>query len=305
MNDEKNNEAKILTINGEDVTPEMEKERKEQLSKAKAELAALLEKGEIDGVEYNRRVVELEVPAKIQTEHRVPKKKKIRLLAIMFLIIALAAIPAAIYINWRFYFQNTLTTVGVPNYSGMLKSSLKNAPIQINLDGNYSESGEYKGRPIQITYKAYYDITGIVTSVRDYWSFGAYDTLAPRDLCMIWGDLAERYPSADMRFYHGERFCSFEVPAQYINQSRTGALGSTHYGSSLVSNNHLIPSTAEVRNTILRFSVGDTARIVGYLVRVDYDDISLDSSMTRDDVIYDHTSTTCEIIYVTNAEKLN
>ena len=231
----------------------------------------------------------------------------VRSAIIVVAVIMITAIPAMIYLNWHFYFQNTLTMAGVPNYMDSEKSSLLQDPIQIDLEG-YSESGEYKNKPIEITYKAYYDITGIITSVRDYWGLDAYDTLAPRDLCMIWGTLALQYPSPEMKFWHDNRVCNSEIGNVYIDPSdkgsRKGAFGVTHYGVSLISNNHLIPSTAEIRDRMFALGVGDTARIVGYLVRVRYDGILLDSSMTRDDIIYDHSSTTCEIIYVTNVEKL-
>ena len=231
------------------------------------------------------------------------RRKTIRLIGLCLILIA-AVTPAIVFLSWRFYFQNNLTATSVPSYLDSIESNLDDGPIQINFEENYSERGEYKGRPINITYKAYYDITGIVTSVRDYWGFDAYDTLAPRDLCMIWGNFAANYPSPDMKFYHTDRVCRSEAPAQFYDQSSKGAFGSTHYGSSLFSNNHLIPSTAEVRNKFFSFGVGDTVRIVGYLVKVDYDGLRLDSSMTRDDVMRSHTSTTCEIIYVIKAEKL-
>ena len=107
-----------------------------------------------------------------------------------------------------------------------------------------------------------------------------------------------------MEFHHDNRTCWSKLPIEYLDQTRTGAYGVTHYGSSQVSNNHLIPSTAEIRSELMSFGVGDKVRIVGYLVRAYYDGIFLDSSMARNDVIYDHTSTTCEIIYVTKAEKV-
>lgn len=304
MDDNRDNEERILTVDGEALTTETVEEKKKRLSEEKAKLEAMLKNGEIDGVEYNRRVVALEVPTEYHAKHQIPKRQKTAALIGLLLLLIAISIPAAIYLNWYHYFQNTLTAAGVPSYLDTIKSSLSEEPIQINFEEEYSETGKYKGRPINITYKAYYDITGIVTSIRDYWGFEAYDTLAPRDLCMIWGELAARYPNPDMKFYHGERICWSEAPAQFFDQSIRGAFGSTHYGSSLISNNHLIPSTAGVRDKFLSFSVGDTVRIVGYLVRVDYDDIRLDSSMTRDDVMFDRSSTTCEIIYVTKAEKL-
>lgn len=99
MNDGQNDKAKILTVNGEEVTPEMEKDRREQLSKVKAELDALLEKGEIDGIEYNKRVMELEIPREYKAQHRLSKKQKLCLFAGVFLVLAVIAIPGAIQMN--------------------------------------------------------------------------------------------------------------------------------------------------------------------------------------------------------------
>ena len=288
----------------EGLTPEEKEKAKEEekrIAKKKAELKELLDMGVIDGAQYNRSVIDLVVPD--EPKPKLPKNVKRNCILILVGLALLFIIPEAIFLNWRYYLKNTLTASGVPDYSEKMTSSIDEDPIQIDLDGS-SERGEYKGRPIDITYKAYYDITGVVTSVRDYWGFGAYDTLAPRDICMVWGKLAERYPSSDMEFHHGERACYSRVPDDYIDLKRGGSLGDDHYGSSLVSNNHLIPSTAEVRHEFFSFGAGDIIRIVGYLVKVRYDGILLDSSMTRDDVIFDRNSTTCEIIYVTKAEKL-
>lgn len=282
-------------------TGELErKEEEAQIAAEKTKLDEQLAKGTIDSAEYNRKVIELVVPE--EHEMKPPIPRRISSLIIALIIVILCMVPAAIYLNWQFFFKNTLKA-DLPDYSESVQSSISSDPIQIDLNG-YSEHGEYKGRPIDITYKAYYDITGIVTSIRDYWGFGAYDTLAPRDICLIWGDLAAKYPSPDMEFHHSERACQYKVPDEFIDNSKTGAFGTTHYGSSLVSNNHLIPSTAEVRDSFMSFGVGDTVRLIGYLVQVNYDGINLNSSMSRDDVIYDHNSTTCEIIYVKQAEKI-
>lgn len=290
-----------MTIGGKEVHLKTKEELAKELAEAKAELKKQLDEGLIDGVEYNKKLIVLEAP-----EEYKPKPKTHLTLAMVAIIIVmvLAFIPAAIFINWRYYLKTTLTLEGVPNYSDVIKSSLNYDPIQINLEEPVVEIGEYKGRPIEITYKAYYDITGIVTSVKDYWGFGAYNTLAPRDICMIWGSLAEKYPSPNMEFYHGERYCVAKGSDIPFDLSSKGAYGSTHYGSSLISNNHLIPSAAEVRDAFLGFGAGDIVRIVGYLVQVKYDGILLNSSMTRDDVMFDSDSGTCEVIYVIEAEKI-
>ena len=304
MNTKNANIEGFVNADGSVTPARSEEEKKAKIEKEKAALDAKLASGEIGAIEYNKRLFELRVPE----EFKPKPHKKIRIASFIALIcvIGVASVPAAIYLNWRFYFQNTLTMKGVPTHIGASPSSIDKDPIQVNLEG-HTESGEYKGKPIQITYKAYYDITGIVTSVRDYWGFDAYDTLVPRDVCMIWGDLAAQYPNPGMNFAQGKRNCHASFSSDiHIDSSditvRSGAYGSKHYNVSLMSNNHLIPSTAEVRNKIFSFGVGDEVRIVGYLARVSYDGFVLDSSMTREDAMYDHATGTCEVIYVTKAE---
>ena len=250
---------------------------------------------------YGQQSINLAAPKKYKL--RKYKKLGAKTWIISFIIILVSAIPAAIYINWRFYFQSTITADGVPNYSKEMSSSIESGPIQIRLDG-YRESGEYKGRKLDITFKDYYDITGIVVSVHDYWGFNAYDALVPRDVCVIWGNLANNYPSPGLEFSQADRYCKPKIDGVELSDEETfttrSKMGVKMTGISTFSNNHLISSTPEIRGQIFGLSAGDKVRIVGYLVRVSYDGIVLDSSETREDA-GDHAR---EVVYVTNIEKL-
>ena len=162
----------------------------------------------------NKKFINLAV-----AREKKPRKHKKDIL-IAAVIVLISAIPAAIYINWRFYFQNSITAEGLPDYQGIMTSSIDSDPVQIGLNG-YHKSGEYKGRKLEITFKDYYDITGIVVSVHDYWGFNAYDALVPRDVCVIWGNLAEIYPSPGLEFSQADRYCKPKIEGVELSDDET------------------------------------------------------------------------------------
>ena len=292
-----------MTVGDEEILLKTEKERKLELAEARAKLSKQLQDGEINGIEYNRKIIELEVPVEYKSADLEPKKTGKLILALSAVVVVLLIWPT-ILIQWRYYFQNTLTASEVPDYSDEVVASLHEDPIQIKLSG-YSESGQYKGRPIQIYYKAYYDIAGIVVSVKDYWGLGDYDTLAPRDVGMIWGDdMIAAYENGDAKFSHGIRMLKPEYytsDLKSVYSMDTWGRASTHPYE--VANNHVIPSTSKIREQILNLKVNDKVHLIGYLVSVNYNEISLDSSMTRFDVQRSEGETySCEVLYVTKVE---
>ena len=297
-----NSETKrTLTANGKVIAIETEEEKKTRISTAKAKLNEQLAQGIIDGATYNQELIKLEVPEEYKPKPHRPIK--ITALIATLIIMLIASIPAIIYVNWRFYFQNNLNTNSVNDYYDSYAASIDNEPIQIAVDG--SDNGEYKGRKIQITYKDYYDISGIVTSVHDYWGFDDYATLVPRDVCMAWGDLAKVYLAGDASFYQNNRSCYGKASNDDLDPSETfsyrTSFGQIRTSISSMSNNHLIPSTPEIRSQIFGLRAGEKVRIAGYLVNVHYGDIQLDSSTTRED----SGNGACEIIYVTHVNKIN
>ncbi len=299
MNNNQDSE-RLLIVDGKTTRLESPEEEKARIAAAKAELDKLFREGKITGIEYNKRVVALTVPKEIKMNP--PKKKFAGAPFFLIIFLAILSVPAIVYISWRFYFQNNLSLDNVPNYYDTSYSSLNSEPVQINFN-NITKTGEYKGRAISITYRAYYDITGIVVSVRDYWGFGAYDTLVPRDVCLIWGDLVETYQRRDAEFSQGERNCKPKIHGMDIEDLDAarvrGGLGNTMYALHEFSNNHIIPSTPEIRNQIFGLGIDDVVRLTGYLVQVEYNGIILDSSLSREDF----GNGACEVFYVTKVEK--
>lgn len=93
-------------------------------------------------------------------------------------------IPGIAILGWRQYYANTFADVSLGG--DIAHSSIEEEPVQIDVD-RLVQSGSYKNLSLTIDYKAYYEITGAVASVHDYYGFGFYETLVPRDVCLVWG----------------------------------------------------------------------------------------------------------------------
>ena len=113
----------------------------------------------------------------------------------------------------------------------------------------------------------------------------------------------DNYDKKEVDFTQGKRNCRPRVNGVEIDDldysTVRGAWGNTLLALHEFSNNHIIASTPEVRQKVLGLKVGSSVRLTGYLVRVEYDDIELNSSMTRED----SGNGACEVFYVTGVEK--
>ncbi len=281
----------------EDLTTE---EEKTEVEATKAALKARFEKGEIDGARYNKELVALAAPEEKTKRPQAAPKKKTWIMLIGFLILSI--IPAIVYLYGRFSFQNSLKTEGIENYYSDYSPSLDREPIQVEVSG--TENGTYKGREIGVTYKYYYDITAVVVSVKDYWGLGDYETLVPRDVCLVWGGLVDAYHRGTADFKQSGRFCHPIVDGQEydsLNISEVrGVFGNKMLALHEFSNNHIIPSSTDIRGQIFGLKKGDKVRLSGYLVNVRYGGILLSSSNTRNDF----GDGACEVFYVTKVDKL-
>ncbi len=234
-------------------------------------------------------------------QHNVKFKhrKNAKIYIIGFVVIL--AIPAVTFLIHRFRFENTFHAAGLPNYSNEYHSSIDEDPIQIDVEGR--ETGAINGRPSTIKYKAYYDISAVVTSVHDYFGFDLYSTYVPRDVCLVWGSLKDSLNNPDISYRQHTRQCAIAWQNNVIEEADDAYRGifRTKVSHIQMSNNHLIPSTKEIRNQIFGLKRGDRVRIVGYLVNIysQYEG-NLFSSTSRTD----NGNGACEIIYVTKIEKL-
>lgn len=114
--------------------------------------------------------------------------------------------------------------------------------------------------------------------------------LSPYDYAIIWGKAPEYLPY--LKFDQIVRFCLFEY--------KNGAPIDIEYLSAHMSNNHLIPSTLNLRRAFSTAKKKDLVSIDGFLVYVSSTDkqnrsSTWNSSLSRDD----KGNGACEIIYVT------
>lgn len=138
--------------------------------------------------------------------------------------------------------------------------------------------------------EAAYSMSAQVVSTRRYRK-GFMSKLSPYDYATIWGRSPEYLPY--LKFDQIVRFCLFntkhpdKVDVDYI--------------SSHMTNNHLIPSTPNIRKALSLAKINDKVRIDGYLVNVIGQDKNnnfsyWNSSLSRED----RGNGACEIIYITS-----
>ena len=307
----------IETSDGKVVFLKTETEQKAYIAKEKAKLEDQLKRGEIDGIEYNKRIVALTVPDEYKFRTKESKKNYYLFYLCMLIPIVICLILGSIYLNWRGWFQNTLTASDIgkvisidgyksvdPNSIDLPTLSSEEKPVQINLDAR-GEDGEYKGRPLNLRYRAKYDITAIVTSVYDYYGYDDYAALVPRDVCLAWGDLGKNYLEGKVEFEQNERKCSVKVPEEldYLLNTRQSIYGKESTIATM-SNNHIISSTVEIRDKVLSLKPREKIRMTGFLVDIIYGTahptFHMMTSLSRDD----SGDGACEIFYVTSIETL-
>jgi hypothetical protein len=145
------------------------------------------------------------------------------------------------------------------------------------------------GSHFSITPKARYKISGMLISKRRYLR-GYMSRLSPFDYALIWGKVPQYLDY--LKFDQIVRFCLFKY--------KKGLPISIEYIGNHLSNNHLIPSTKNIRKALGKAKKEDLIILDGYLVKVFGKDkkgrtTSWSSSMNRTD----DGNGACEIIYVT------
>ena len=228
------------------------------------------------------------------------KHKKTAIIYVVGVIVILS-IPAIAFLVHRFRFDNTFEAAGLPDYSEQYQSSIDEDPIQIDVAAH--ETRAINGVTATIRYQAYYDISATVTSVHDYYGFDLYATYVPRDVCLAWGSLKDSLTNPDISYRQHTRQCFISWQNNAIETPDDAFRGAfrTKVSHLQMSNNHLVPSTREIRDQIFGLKSGDRVRIIGYLINIysQYEG-NLISSTSRTD----SGNGACEIIYVKRIEKL-
>ena len=207
-----------------------------------------------------------------------------RLVSWIIRIIVIAALIAAIYF---LFFNNgkQRDIAGVPD------------PIQAEAEGHVDmEIDDYQ---IGIDYLMSYDISALVVGTENYSWGGIGDELAPRDLALAWGKVAEFNTKVGFDWSQSGRWYRWKADSY----DALIPVGDVSYVNTHSSNNHLIPADDIIRKKIKKIKIGDYIHINGYLVSLNgHDDkgntIEWKSSISRED----SGAHSCELIYVTDLD---
>lgn len=134
-----------------------------------------------------------------------------------------------------------------------------------------------------------YDIAGVVVTARPHLK-GGLTEVAPLDLGIAWGPMAQRDVLAASRYTAGYRYLKWNVPVAMVPL----AVQKVH-----ISNTHVLPASNAVRDVLMEMEPGQSVRLTGFLVDVYQPGMApWRSSTTRDDGF----PAGCEIMLVTQAE---
>lgn len=134
-------------------------------------------------------------------------------------------------------------------------------PIQAPLTADDPPSivVRHRGAAAVLTPRQRYDIAGHVV-LSDLYFTDALAPVAPVDLSLVWGPLANPAVTRTFSFHHFSRFGSFQwhgSPGVDI------ATVQSHF-----SNNHLIPATGRIKQALTSVDPGDNVFLSGYLVDI-------------------------------------
>lgn len=144
----------------------------------------------------------------------------------------------------------------------------------------------------RFTVKAYYKISGMLVSKHRY-RLGKMTRLAPWDYAVAWGKTLDWLPH--LKFSQASRYCFFKYKLDSPVDRKVV--------ETQTSNNHLIPSTPNLRRALKQAKKRQPVMIEGYLVNVrtyrrDKETGIWNTSLIRSDI----GQGACEIIYVTRLQ---
>ena len=197
----------------------------------------------------------------------------------------------------------TLLLTGCGSVSGQTsRASVAGIPDPVQKEAKGSTSFDLDGFDVKIDYLYSYDISALVVGTRSYSDYDIGGKLAPKDLALAWGKVAEYNDRIDFHWSQSNRWYYWQVNTY----SEIEAVGGVDGVSQHSANNHLIAADETVKAAIKSINAGDYVRIKGYLVNVsaskpDGTNFWWNSSTERTDT----GDGSCEVIYVTSVEWLN
>ncbi|MBO5575917.1 MAG: hypothetical protein J5956_06410 [Ruminococcus sp.] len=170
-------------------------------------------------------------------------------------------------------------------------------PVQTQTTGGTRKKVD--GFTVDITYKYEYEIEALVVHTKHYDGSSLADELAPVDLALAWGTVAEHNEEIDFNWEQRGRWYYWSVN----DASDLAPVGGTAGVNRQSANNHILPAFSRVKETVLDIKTGDRIKLKGYLVNINAlksngESFTWVSSTTREDT----GDGACEVFYVTQAE---
>ena len=210
--------------------------------------------------------------------------------------------------NGIFYLIIILLIVGgvywfmIRDDDGGVDRSIKGTPDPVQKTAKGGTEKKIGGYDLNIQYIYSYDVDALVVHTEDYDDGSLNGTLAPKDVALAWGPVAEYNTSIDFNWEQSNRWYSWYVDDVRVLSPVGGVDGvSTHS-----ANTHLIPADSTVKDKVMRIKRGDHIKLTGYLVNVD-------GSKKDGSTFYWYSSTTrddtgdgaCEVMYVESVSWLD
>lgn len=180
--------------------------------------------------------------------------------------------------------------------------SVKGVPDPVQKEATGGTQKKIGGYDMDIAFKYSYDVSALVVHDEDYNDGSLNGMLAPKDVALAWGRVAEYNDKIDFNWEQSNRWYYWHVD----DISVLGPVGGVDEVSCHSANTHLIPADSSIRDDIMRIKQGDYIRLQGYLVDVD-------GSKKDGSTFYWYSSTTrddtgdgaCEVMYVEKVEWLD
>jgi len=143
---------------------------------------------------------------------------------------------------------------------------------------------------IPIVLLAEYTVQGVIKSKKKYTDYSS--RVSQYDVALAWGNLNEKEIDSHIRYSQSRRW-------YYFNFDKNVSVSSS-YIAEHSANVHLINQDLLVLRKIENLNVNDHIKLIGYLVKVNFDNGTWESSLTRTDT----GNGACEIMYVTDVQVL-
>ncbi len=199
-----------------------------------------------------------------------------------------------------------LIVVGVIVYlngstGGNGRRSIPNIPEPKQTEAKGGTDFVVSGYNVHADYLYAYDIEALVVHTKNYYGNDIGAKLAPRDLALAWGTVAQYNSTIDFHWSQHGRWYFWKVNTY----EELAPVGTTTDVNIQSSNNHLIPANSSVKKSIKKIRTGDHVRLKGYLVSITATDSSgnpyyWNSSTSRTDT----GDGACEVMYVTEVSIL-